>query len=129
MRAEAVVFGGVAAFFAAVTVPYAVYGEDPAGTSALLIAFLMASLVSFFLTVQYRRGGRRPEDRRDGQVRERGGRLSFFPASSAFPALTALGVAVTASGVVIGLWLFLIGVGVTGAGVSGFAFQYAGDEE
>ncbi|MGI5347907.1 cytochrome c oxidase subunit 4 [Streptomyces sp. CA-250714] len=125
MKLEAILFAGVALFFACVTVPYALYGDDPAGTAAVLIATLMASLVSFFLMVQYKRRGVRPEDRRDGEIHERGGPLDFFPARSPYPALTALGVATLGTGTVLGLWLALIGVGVTGAGVFGFVFQYA----
>ncbi|MEU5832622.1 cytochrome c oxidase subunit 4 [Streptomyces diacarni] len=125
MKPEAVLFAGVAGFFACVTVPYAIWSRDPAGTAAVLIACLMASLVSFFLTVQYKRRGVRPEDRRDGEISERAGPLDFFPARSPWPAMTALGVALLGAGTVIGLWLFLIGVGITGAAVCGFVFQYA----
>lgn len=125
MKLEAVLFAGVAVFFACVTVPYARYAEDPAGTAAVLIACLMASLVSFFLAVQYKRRGARPEDRRDGQIHERGGPLDFFPARSPWPPMTAVGVALLAAGAVFGLWLALIGAGITGAAVCGFVFQYA----
>ena len=125
MKTEAVIFSGVAFFFAGVTVPYAVYSADPAGTAALVLACVMASLIAFFLTVQYRRAGRRPEDRRSGEISERGGPLDFFPPSSPWPPVTALGVTLAAAGVVLGLWLFLIGLGLTAGGVGGFAFQHA----
>ncbi|MFI8850879.1 cytochrome c oxidase subunit 4 [Streptomyces sp. 891-h] len=125
MKLEAMLFAGVSLFFACVTIPYALYGDDPAGTAAVLIACLMAALVSFFLTVQYKRRGSRPEDRLTGEIHERGGPLGFFPAGSPYPVLTALGVAVTGTGTVFGLWLALIGAGLTGAGVFGFVFQYA----
>ncbi|MBO8193184.1 cytochrome c oxidase subunit 4 [Streptomyces oryzae] len=125
MKTEAILWAGVALFFLCITVPYVLYGDDPAGTAALLIAFLMSSLVSFFLAVQYKRRGVRPEDRKDGEIRERGGPLDFFPARSPYPALTALGVATLGTGTVFGLWLALIGAGLTGAGVFGFVFQYA----
>ncbi|NSC24679.1 cytochrome c oxidase subunit 4 [Streptomyces albus subsp. chlorinus] len=125
MKLEAILFAGVSLFFAAVTIPYALYSADPAGTAAVLIACLMAALVSFFLAVQYRRRGVRPEDRRDGEIRERGGPLDFFPARSPWPAMTALGVALLGTGTVFGLWLFIIGAGVTGGAVCGFVFQYA----
>ncbi|MDJ1136350.1 aa3-type cytochrome oxidase subunit IV [Streptomyces iconiensis] len=125
MKAEAILFAGVAVFFACVTVPYGLYAEDPAGTSAVFIAFLMASLVAFFLGMQYRRRGRRPEDRKSGEIRERGGPLDFFPPRSAWPVTLAFGAATTATGIVFGLWLAVIGIGITGAAVAGFVFQYA----
>lgn len=131
MRTESRLFTGVAAFFAVVAVVYWWYGDDPAGTAALALVFLMSSLVAFFLWAQARRRGARPEDREDGEVRERAGPLDFFPAGSPWPPVLALGFAVLASGLAVGLWLFLIGAGVTVLGVLGFVMQYAngGDEE
>jgi hypothetical protein len=126
VKTEAYLFGGVALFFGGETIGYAWWsGADPAGTAALTVSFLMAALVAFFFAVQYRRKGLRPEDRKDGEVRERAGRLDFFPPRSAWPPLAAAGATLTAVGVVFGLWLFLIGLGVLAAGVFGFVFQYA----
>ncbi|MFF3322362.1 cytochrome c oxidase subunit 4 [Streptomyces sp. NPDC002889] len=128
MKTEAIVFAGVAAFFLVTDVLYAVWSRDPAGTAALTVAFLMALLVSFFFAMNYRRKGLRPEDRREGVVRERAGPVAFFPPQSVWPVLTAAGVAVLALGVVYGLWLFLLGMGPLVAGVFGFVFQYAEPE-
>jgi cytochrome c oxidase subunit IV len=97
---------------------------DPAGSTALIVSFLMSALVAFFLWTQYRRRGRRPEDRRDGEVKERAGPLDFFPPHSVWPVVAALGYTLLALGVVFGLWLFLIGIGVAAYGIFGFVFQY-----
>ena len=126
MKVEAVLFGGVAVFFAGSAALYGAWSRwDPAGTAVLIIAFGMAALVSFFCAVQYRRRGRRPQDRRDAEVADAAGPLEFFPAHSPWPIVTALGFALAATGVVFGLWLFLIGVGVLARGVLGMVFQYA----
>lgn len=125
MKAEAFLFGGVAAFFAAAAVLYGWWSGDPTGTAALVVASLMGALVCFFCAVQYRRKGRRPQDRRDAEVADGSGPLEFFPAKSPWPIVTALGFAIMATGVVYGLWLFLIGVGVLARGVLGLVFQYA----
>lgn len=126
MKVEALLFGGVAAFFAGSAALYGVWSRwDPAGTAVLIIAFGMAAVVSFFCTTQYRRRGRRPQDRKDAEVADAAGPLEFFPAASAWPIVTALGFTLAATGVVFGLWLFLIGVGVLARGVLGMAFQYA----
>ncbi len=125
MKAEAVLFAGVAGFFLLTDAGYEWWsGREPAGTAALAVSFLMASVMSFFFTMNYRRRGPRPEDRKDARIAERAGRLDFFPPHSAYPALTALGIAVLALGVVFGLWLFLVAVGVLGAGVMGMVFQF-----
>lgn len=125
MKVEALLFGGVAAFFACAAAGYGWWSRDPAGTSALAVACLMAALVSFFCAVQYRRRGRRPQDRRDAEVADASGPLEFFPPKSPWPLITAFGFALTAMGVVYGLWLFLIGFGVLARGVVGMVFQYA----
>ncbi|MCC3655566.1 cytochrome c oxidase subunit 4 [Streptomyces sp. S07_1.15] len=125
MRAEALVFTGVAAFFGVVTTVYVIWGSvEPAGTAVLLISFLMASLVSLFLWIQYRQRGTRPQDRRRAAVHESAGPLAFFSPRSYYPVLTAAGAALLGVGVVYGLWLFLVGVGVLIPGVAGFVFQH-----
>ncbi|MCQ4080078.1 cytochrome c oxidase subunit 4 [Streptomyces sp. RB6PN25] len=129
MRTEALLFGGLALFFAATGLPYAWLSHDPAGTAALMVSFLMSSLVAFFFVTQYRRRGMRPEDRKDGEVQDRAGPLDFFPPHSIHPPLTAFGGAVLALGIVYGLWLFIIGLGVLAAGVFGFVFEYVHRDE
>ncbi|MFE7412324.1 cytochrome c oxidase subunit 4 [Streptomyces laurentii] len=129
MRTEALVFAGTAGFFLAVDVLYAVWSREPAGTAALTVAFLMASLISFFSARTHRAIGLRPEDRPDGEVKERSGPVALFSPGSGWPVLIALGGAVLALGLVFGLWLALIGLGLFAAGVGGLVFQYATDDE
>ncbi|MBZ6231480.1 cytochrome c oxidase subunit 4 [Streptomyces olivaceus] len=126
MRTEARLFTGVAAFFALTAAGYGWWSAEPAGTAALTVAFLMASLIAFFLRVQHRRRGPRAQDRGDAEVHETAGPLEFFPPHSPWPVTIALGALVLALGVVYGLWLALIGFGVLAMAVSGFVFQYAG---
>ena len=127
MKAEAVLFGGVAAFFLVTGVVYAWWAQEPVGIAALSVSFLMASIISFFFTRNYRLRGARPEDDRDADITARGGPVDFFPAESPYPAAAAFGAGVTMLGLVFGLWLFLIGLGVLGAGVCGLVYQYARD--
>ncbi|MEU3841351.1 cytochrome c oxidase subunit 4 [Streptomyces sp. NPDC028635] len=124
MKAESKLFGGVALFFAGIAALYGGWSREPAGSAVLVIAFLMASLVSFFSAVQYRRRGPRPQDRKDAEVVDAAGPVEFFPAASHWPVVTAAGFALAATGVVYGLWLFLIGTAVLARGVLGMAFQY-----
>lgn len=126
MKVEAIYFTGVALFFAvtsAIYIPWS--GAEPAGSAALVVSFLMSSLVAFFLWTQYYRRGTRPEDRHEGKIAERAGPLDFFPPHSIWPVVSALGFTLLALGVVFGLWLFLIGFAVVSYGVFRFVFQYA----
>jgi len=124
MKTEAYLFGGVAGFFFVDAGIYAGWSREPAGTAALIVAFIMASVISFFFTMNFRRRGERPEDDSGAEIVERSGPLDFFPARSAYPPLTAVGAAFTGLGIVFGLWLFLIGFGILFAGVGGMVFQY-----
>lgn len=129
MKAEAWLFTGVAVFFAVTCAVYAAFAPDPAGIAALGVSGLMSALIAAYLWWGYGRVGRRPEDRKDAQVREVSGKRAFFPARSYFPAISAAGTALLGLGTVQGLWLFLIGVGVLIPGVYGFVFQNAGRED
>lgn len=129
MRTEAVLFAGVAVFFAVTAGSYGWFANDPAGTAVLIVAFLMASLVSFFLAVQYRRRGRRPQDRKDAEVAPSAGRVEFLPPDSPWPIIVATGFVTVALGVVFGLWLALIGLGVLGMGVLGMVLEHAGRQD
>lgn len=132
MKTEAYLFGGVAAFFLITGTGYGWWsGREPAGTAALAVAFLMSALICFFFTQTYRRRGPRPEDDRQGEIADRVGPLAFFPARSGYPPVTAVGAALSALGIVFGLWLFLLGFGVLAAGVGGMVFQYVhrGEED
>jgi hypothetical protein len=126
MRTESRLFLGVAAFFLVTAVGYGWRSREPAGTAVLIVAFLMAALVAFFLHMQYRRRGLRAQDRPDAEVADTAGPLDFFSPHSPWPITTAVGSVVAALGVVYGLWLFLLGLGVLGHGVCGMVFQYAG---
>ncbi|MFE9425491.1 cytochrome c oxidase subunit 4 [Kitasatospora sp. NPDC006697] len=125
MKAEAWLFTGVAGFFAVTAGIYGWFAREPAGKAALVVAFLMASLVAVFCWAQVVRQTRRPSDDGSADIAAGTGPLAFFAPASAYPVLTAAGAAVLALGVVFGTWLALIGVGVLAPGIAGFVFQYA----
>jgi hypothetical protein len=130
VRTEARLFAGMALFFLVAGGVYAWFATtDPAGITALTVSFVMSSLISFFLFTQARRRGPRPEDNRQGEIVDRAGPIDLFPARSPYPPVMALGFALTATGVVFGPWLFLIGAGLFTTALVGFVFQYAADQD
>ncbi|UQW99604.1 cytochrome c oxidase subunit 4 [Streptomyces sp. RerS4] len=122
MKAEAWLFSGVALFFLVTGGVYAAFSNEPAGVAALAVSFLMSALIAAFLWRQYGRGGRRPEDTADAEIRASGDRRFSFPARSYAPVITAVGTALMGAGAAQGLWLAVIGGGVVIPGVYGFVF-------
>ena len=130
MKTEARLVGGVAVFFALTSSGYGWWSHtEPAGTAALGVAALMATLVAFFLHVQYRRRGPRAQDRTEAEVVDTAGPLDFFSPHSPWPIVVALGAVVLALGIVFGLWLALMGFGILGLGLFGLVFQYVGRDD
>ncbi|WP_037853976.1 cytochrome c oxidase subunit 4 [Streptomyces sp. NRRL S-340] len=129
MKTEARLFTGVAVFFALTAAGYGWWAAEPAGTAALAVTCLTAALIAFFLRVQHRRRGPRAQDRQDAEVVDTAGPLAFFSPHSPWPVVVALGAVLLALGVVLGLWLVLMGFGVLGCGVLGLVFQHAGRDD
>jgi hypothetical protein len=128
VKVEAWIFGIVTLFMLVVAPVYWFMSEDPTGTTALIMTFLLALLVSFYLGVTGRRMDPRPEDRKEAEIVEGAGELGFFPPYSWWPLWCGLTLAVCVLGVVFGWWLFIIGVGFGIITLSGFILEfYRGD--
>lgn len=124
MKVEAWIFGLLTGFVLIVTPIYWFMSEDPTGTSALTMTFLLALLVTFYLGVTGKRMEPRPEDRKEAEIVEGAGELGFFPPYSWWPLYCGLALATCVLGVVFGWWLFIIGVGAGIVTLSGFIFEY-----
>jgi hypothetical protein len=124
MKVEAWIFGLVTGFVLIVTPIYWFMSEDPTGTSALTMTFLLALLVTFYLGVTGKRMEPRPEDRKEAEIVEGAGELGFFPPYSWWPLWCGLALATCVLGVVFGWWLFIIGAGAGIVTLSGFIFEY-----
>jgi hypothetical protein len=136
VKLEAWIFGACSIFLLVVTPVYWLSTStsgwtgangDWTGTSALVMTFLLTTLVAFYLGFHARKiseSGGRPEDRTDGEIAEGAGELGFFPPYSWWPFWCGLCLASMALGVAIGWWLFIIG-GVLGVvALCGLIFEY-----
>ena len=124
MRAEAWLFGLVAAFFAITTPVYWFVATEPAGTTALTLTTGLMALMTFYFWHTSRHMPPRPEDRKDAEIADGAGELGFFSPYSWWPLYGGLALAVCVLGVVFGWWLFIIGVGAGVIALSGFIFEY-----
>ena len=124
MKIEAWVFGANAVFFAIVAPSYWFISEDPTGTSALVMAFGLVLLVTFYLAFHANKMDLRPEDLKEAEIVDGAGELGFFPPYSWWPLWCGMALSVCVLGVVFGWWLFLIGVAAGSMALIGWVFEY-----
>jgi hypothetical protein len=124
MKFEGGLFIGCAIFFGVVDVIYWFLSKEVTGTTALALAVALAFLIGFYLLFTGRRLPLRPEDTPDGEIEQGTGELGFFSPHSWWPLYVGLAAAISAFGVAIGWWLFLIGLLALFLTVIGFVFEY-----
>ena len=124
MKFEGGLFIGCAIFFGVVDVIYWFLSKEVTGTTALALSVALAFLTGFYLLFTGRRLPERPEDTPDGEIEQGTGELGFFSPHSWWPLYVGLAAAISAFGVAIGWWLFLIGLLALFLTVIGFVFEY-----
>jgi Cytochrome c oxidase subunit IV len=110
MRTEAFFYLGIMVVFAAIGVVYWFVSYEDAGTVMLAGTALMGVFAGGYLYLQSRRYPPRLEDRPDATVAEGAGDIDVFPSATYWPLALAFGAAMTASGLVFGIWLVLGGL-------------------
>ena len=119
MKAETWLFALCSVFFVLVTPLYYWSSSDITGTTALVMTFLLTTLVAFYLGFHARKMEPRPEDRKDGEIAEGAGELGFFPPQSIWPLFCALTFGLFILGPVFGALLLTVLLnGLTTLGVS-----------
>ncbi len=124
MKNETYIFVICSVFFLLVTPVYWLASGDWTGTTALVMTFLLVTLIAFYLGFHARKMDPRPEDRNDGEIADGAGELGFFPPYSWWPFWCALCLATMTLGVAIGWWLFIIGAALGVMALSGLIFEY-----
>jgi len=124
VKVEAYLFLGCAGFFGGSDLIYWYFSHDPTGTTALALAVCLAFLTGFYVLCTGRRLPRRPEDNAQGEIYQATGEQGFFSPHSWWPLFVGLAAALTAVGMAIGWWLFLIGALCLLLSVVGFVFEY-----
>jgi hypothetical protein len=124
MKLEAWIFSIVTVFFLIVTPAYWLITREPTGTTALVLTFSLALMISGYLTLVSRRIDPRPEDRPDSEIVEGAGEVGFFPPQSIWPLFCGLTLAVAMVGLVIGWWLFIIAMALGTVALTGLIYEY-----
>lgn len=124
MKIEGWLFASGVFFFSLSAAVYWALSEEPVGTVALAFTAGLAFLVGYYLLFTARRIDPRPEDSRFAEIADGAGELGFYSPHSWWPLPVAFFAAVAFLGIVIGWWLFLIGVIGGALSVVGFVFEY-----
>lgn len=124
MKVEGWLFVGCGIFFIGIDLVYWYTSYDPTGTVCLALAIGLSLLAGFYLLFTGRRLPLRPEDDTEGEIAQGTGEIGFFSPHSWWPLWVGLAAAVTAVGLALGWWLFLIGVlGLIFSSI-GLVFEY-----
>jgi hypothetical protein len=133
MRANAILFWILAAFFAISAAVYAFWsaideqdpGLEPAGTVALTLTTVLAAFIAFYLgRVHSAQGAELPEDRLDANIDDGDAELGFFSPWSWWPIILAGGAALGFLGLAIGFWITYIAVPIVVVALVGWVYEY-----
>jgi hypothetical protein len=128
VKIEGLIFAGLTAFFALVAVVYWFVAYEAVGTTALALTAGLSFLIGFYVLFTGRRIGLRPEDDLDAEVADGAGEYGHFAPTSIWPLPLGLSAAATALGLVVGWWLFILGVVALMMSIIGLVFEnYRGD--
>lgn len=131
MKVETWVFGSGAFFFVPLAFVYGLLsGWEYVGFIALLLTGGLAAIIGLYLYLVSLRIDARPEDDLFGEVSQGAGELGFFNPRSIWPIFVAASGAVVFLGMAVGVWMFIIGVGMLTITSLGLLFEhYRGDFE
>ncbi len=124
MRSETWVFLAISGFFALISPIYYLMSNDPAGTVALTLTFLLTFMIALYLGLVSRRIDPRPEDRKSGEIAQGAGELGFFSPQSKWPLFVSLNFTLVILGPVFGWWLTILGFGLGTLTLTGLVFEY-----
>ena len=103
--------GGVVhfAFFAAV---YAIVGDDAAGLTLFVAGIAFAALIAFWTAIWWRRHGDLSADDVAADAADDAGPIGVFASASLRPLALGVGMTGIVLGVVLGVWMLLVGIAI-----------------
>ncbi|MBM9505436.1 cytochrome c oxidase subunit 4 [Actinacidiphila acididurans] len=124
MKLQGKMFGGLAVFILAAAVVYGFWSKEAVGTTALILAFCMCTMIGFYLAFTARRADNGPQDRENADIADDAGEVGFFSPHSWQPLMLAAGGSLAFLGIIFGWWLLFFGLPVILMGVWGWVFEY-----
>lgn len=124
MKIQGKLFIWLAVFILAMAITYGVWSKEPAGTTALVLAFGLSVMIGFYLAFTARRVDALAQDDKEADVADEVGDVGFFSPHSWQPLSLAVGGALAFMGVIFGWWLLYFSLPVIMVGLFGWVFEY-----
>lgn len=124
MKVEGFIFMIGTVLFAVLTAIYWIVAREAVGTTVFALTAGLCFLIGFYLLFTGRRVGERPEDQLGAEVSDGAGEYGFFSPTSVWPLPIGFFAAVTGTGILVGWWLFVLGLVGLMVSIFGLVFEY-----
>jgi hypothetical protein len=124
VKIQGKIFIWLSVFLLAVAIVYGYWSKEPAGTTALFLAFGLAIMVGFYLAFTARRVDVGAQDNTEADVADDAGEVGFFSPHSWQPLALAIGGAFAFMGIALGWWLMYFSAPILLIGLFGWVFEY-----
>ena len=118
MRLSRLIWLGGVVHFAFFGTVYAIVGDDAAGLTLFAAGIAFAGLVAGWTWVWWRQHDELASDRAEADASDDAGPVGVFAAASLRPLALGVGMTGIALGVVIGVWMVLIGLAIVASQVA-----------
>ncbi|AQS69972.1 cytochrome c oxidase subunit 4 [Streptomyces pactum] len=124
MKIQGQLFIWLSVFILVVAIVYGYWSMEPAGTTALFLAFGLAIMIGFYLAFTAKRVDVGAQDNKEADVADDAGEVGFFSPHSWQPLALGLGGALAFLGVAVGWWIMYFSAPVILVGLFGWVFEY-----
>ncbi|MGW7526232.1 cytochrome c oxidase subunit 4 [Streptomyces sp. NPDC054783] len=124
MRIQGRMFVWLSVFMLIMAIVYGVWSKEPAGTTALFLAFGLSIMIGFYLGFTARRVDAGAQDDKEADVADDAGELGFFSPHSWQPLLLGFGGAIAFLSIAVGWWLIYFSAPFIVVGLFGWVFEY-----
>ena len=124
MKIQGLMFLWLSAFILIVAIAYGVWSKEPAGTTALFLAFGLSVMIGFYLAFTARRMDALAQDNKEADVADEAGDVGFFSPHSWQPLSLAIGGALAFLSIAIGWWLLYFSLPLILIGLWGWVFEF-----
>lgn len=122
MKIQGKMFIWLSVFILAVAVVYGYWSKEPAGTTALFLAFGLAIMIGFYLAFTARRVDAGAQDDMEADVADEAGEVGFFSPHSWQPLSLAVGGALAFLGIAVGWWVMYFSAPILMVGLFGWVW-------